>query len=110
MGCSNLIGLHLCAILQIKKKWLACLTQVNFLLNRKVHTESSERWLERLKAEKVPVVVCLTFADRLYTEIMHKKSGDKLSELLDRELNVCYHQFALYLCIRYHFCSLKGVH
>ena len=47
----------------------------------------------------MPVLVCLTFADRLYTEIMHTNSGHKLPELLDREINVCYHLFALYLCI-----------
>ncbi len=37
---------------------------------RKVHTESSKKWLERLQEEKVPVLVCLTFADKLYAEHM----------------------------------------
>ncbi len=33
---------------------------------RKVHTESAKKWLERLEGEPVPVLVCLTFADKLY--------------------------------------------
>ena len=42
---------------------------------RKVHTESAKKWLERLEEESVPVLVCLTFADKLYAEWMSKDSA-----------------------------------
>ncbi len=45
---------------------------------RKVHTESSKKWLDRLQVEKVPVLVCLTFADKLYAE--HMKDGEHLTD------------------------------
>ena len=35
-----------------------------------MHTQSAKKWLERLQVEKVPVLVCLTFADKLYAEHM----------------------------------------
>ncbi len=31
-----------------------------------MHTESTKKWLERLEEEPVPVLVCLSFADKLY--------------------------------------------
>ena len=37
---------------------------------RKVHTQSAKKWLERLHKEKIPVLVCLTFGDKLYAEHM----------------------------------------
>ncbi len=45
---------------------------------RKVHTESSKKWLDRLQVEKVPVLVCLTFADKLYAE--HMNDGEHLTD------------------------------
>ena len=39
---------------------------------RKVHCESSKKWLGILRAKKVPVLVCLTHADKLYSEYMTK--------------------------------------
>ena len=45
---------------------------------RKVHTESSKKWLDRLQVEKVPVLVCLTFADKLYAE--HMKDAKYLTD------------------------------
>ena len=59
---------------------------------RKHHTESSEKWLERLQVEKVPVLVCLTFADKLYAEHMTKdgKHPDKrcMKRRLQEQLQV----------------------
>ena len=43
---------------------------IHCMLCRKVHTQSAKKWLERLQVEKVPVLVCLTFADKLYAEHM----------------------------------------
>ena len=37
--------------------------------NRKANSESSEKWVTKLKQREVPVLVCLTYADRLYSEI-----------------------------------------
>lgn len=45
---------------------------------RKAHTQSAKKWLERLQEEKVPVLVCLTFGDKLYAE--HMKQGKHLRE------------------------------
>jgi GTP-binding protein EngB required for normal cell division len=40
--------------------------------SRKAHTESSKKWLEMLEDKSVPVLVCLTYADKLYAECMGK--------------------------------------
>ena len=33
-----------------------------------MHTESARKWLEMLEEKSVPVLVCLTFGDKLYAE------------------------------------------
>ena len=48
------------------------------LCHRKAHTQSAKKWLERLQVEKVPVLVCLTFGDKLYAE--HMRQGKHLKE------------------------------
>ena len=45
---------------------------------RKAHTQSAKKWLKRLQEEKVPVLVCLTFGDKLYAE--HMIQGKHLRE------------------------------
>ena len=39
---------------------------------RKAHTESAKKWLEVLEDKSVPVLVCLTYGDKLYAECMGK--------------------------------------
>ena len=39
-------------------------------MHRRIHTLSAKKWLERLQVEKVPFLVCLTYADKLYAEYM----------------------------------------
>jgi len=39
---------------------------------RKAHTKATQEWLDRLAHENVYVLVCLTYADKLYAELMHK--------------------------------------
>ncbi|XP_064392637.1 uncharacterized protein LOC135340244 isoform X2 [Halichondria panicea] len=39
---------------------------------RKAHTQSAKKWLEMLEDKSVPVLVCLTYADKLYAEHMGK--------------------------------------
>ena len=38
--------------------------------HRKAHTESAKKWLELLEEKSVPVLVCLTYTDKLYAECM----------------------------------------
>ena len=58
------------------RKGKAIYTCTSFL--RKAHTQSAKKWLERLQIEKVPVLVCLTFGDKLYAE--HMIQGKHLRE------------------------------
>ena len=37
---------------------------------RRVGSQSAKQWLDRLQRENVPVLVCLTFADKFYAEYM----------------------------------------
>ena len=53
---------------------------------RKVHTESCKKWLERLQVEQVPVLVCLTFADKLYAEHMSNEGKDPDKIFMKREV------------------------
>ena len=39
---------------------------------RKAHTKSAKKWLQLLEDKSVPVLVCLTYADKLYAECMGK--------------------------------------
>ena len=55
---------------------------------RKVHTESAKKWLERLQEENVPVLVCLTFADKLYAEHMTEDGKHPPKEGMKYELRV----------------------
>ena len=43
---------------------------------RKITSDSAKEWIQRLKEHDVPVIVCMTFADELYTEAM-KEEQDK---------------------------------
>ena len=40
------------------------------LVLRRAHTESTKEWLNILAKENVPVLICLSFADKLYAELM----------------------------------------
>lgn len=67
---------------------------------RKAHTQSAKKWLERLQEEKVPVLVCLTFGDKLYAEHMiqgkHLReeerypSVDYMRHTVKEQLSVCF--------------------
>ena len=39
---------------------------------RKAHTKATQEWLDRLAQENVYVLVCLTYGDKLYAELMSK--------------------------------------
>ena len=44
-------------------------------LFRRAHTESAKKWLSKLQEANIPVLVCLTFTDKLYTEISDEICG-----------------------------------
>ena len=58
-------------------KLLLSLTQIIvFVVDyRRAHTESTNQWLSILERENVPVLICLTFGDKLFAELMGK-DGD----------------------------------
>jgi hypothetical protein len=67
------------------------------MLCRKAHTESAKKWLEMLEDKSVPVLVCLTYADKLYAECMGRdgshpdplKIKQKMAE--EREVSEYHH-------------------
>ena len=66
---------------------------------RKAHTLSCKKWLDRLQAEKIPFLVCLTYADKLYAEHMSTGSDQEvvypekqeMLRVLDKQLHVSCH-------------------
>ena len=79
---------------------------------RKAHTPSAKKWLERLQIEKVPVLVCLTFGDKLFAEHMiqgrHLKEEERyppvecMKHQVKEQLLVCfYFTTSPCLCILY---------
>ena len=65
-----------------------------FISDRKAHTQSAKKWLERLHKENVPVLVCLTFGDRLYAEHINEKGvhppKDFMSTVVKEQRSVSY--------------------
>ena len=56
------------------------------ILYRRAHTESAKKWLSKLKEkENVPVLVCLTFADQLYSEIAKQICGKETQKFPPRK-------------------------
>ena len=49
-----------------------CQNHLYYYFCRKAHTESAKKWLEVLEDKSVPVLVCLTYGDKLYAECMEK--------------------------------------
>ena len=58
--------------------------------DRKAHTQSAKKWLEMLEDKSVPVLVCLTYADKLYAEHMGKDgSHPEVSHIQQRVAEEC---------------------
>ena len=51
---------------------MICKQSFYFHYGRKAHTKSAKKWLEVLEDKSVPVLVCLTYGDKLYAECMGK--------------------------------------
>ena len=70
-------------------------------MDRKAHTQSAKKWLERLQKEHVPVLICLTFGDKLYAEHMTRKgehpSKNFMTKLIKEQLSV--RSYTLTLCV-----------
>ena len=60
--------------------------------HRRAHTESTKQWLNILDKENVPVLICLSFADKLFAELMGKNEDfdiEKVKDGVEKQLNVC---------------------
>ena len=59
---------------------------------RRAHTESTKQWLSILESEKVPVLICLTFADKLFAELMGNNGDYDIGQVklgVEKQLKVC---------------------
>ena len=59
---------------------------------RRIHSKSFEDWLSILDKENVPVLICLTFADKLFAELMGENENydiEKIKLEMEQQLNVC---------------------
>jgi len=71
---------------------------------RKAHTKATQEWLDRLAQENVYVLVCLTYADKLYAELMdkggrHPNPAAAKSELMKQaEVSYAYLFLIIYYC------------
>lgn len=65
---------------------MKCNTSTLFILAllcftcRKISTSLAKEWLRQLQIEDVPLLVCLTHADRLYAECMKKDQDPNPNE------------------------------
>ena len=65
---------------------------------RRAHTEAVAEWLKILEEEKVPVLVCLSFADKLFSEYMKGSEYPENREVksaLENELKVNIKRFLI---------------
>ena len=61
------------------------------LFARRAHTESTKQWLSILERENVPVLICLTFADKLFAELMGENGNCDIKKIeagIEEQLNV----------------------
>jgi len=62
---------------------------LSFLVYRSLSSESFSKWLEVLKGKEVPMLVCLTHADRLYAAHMTDPTDfPDVKDILETELKV----------------------
>ena len=54
--------------------------------SRRVGSQSAKQWLDRLQREKIPVLVCLTFADKFYAEHMTEDGQHPKTETMKYHL------------------------
>ena len=65
---------------------------MTFFFYRRAHTESTKEWLSILERENVPVLMCLTFADKLFAELMGENGDcdiEKVKLGVEKQLSVC---------------------
>ena len=65
---------------------------LNVIVGRRAYTESTKQWLSILEKENVPVLICLTFADKLFAELMGEDGdcdNEKIKTGIEEHLNVC---------------------
>ena len=59
----------------------------HLLCYRRIHTESARHWLDRLEEDSVQLLVCLTFADQLYEELMSEDGTHPSPEIVKKEIS-----------------------
>ena len=69
---------------------------INILFSRRVHSNAAAQWLKILEDENVPVLICLSFADKLFSEQMidgkypeKNKVKNQLKVQLDVSMKKC---------------------
>ncbi len=76
-------------------------SHVSCTVSRDVASEASNSWLDTLQSKDVPMLVCLTYADKFYAEQMGNDSEhpeeSKIKQALQRQLQVIKYSFALLL-------------
>ena len=73
---------------------------------RRVNTDSAKKWLHQMDESGVPVLLCLTHADKFYANECLKKHGKDCSKeiakkLILQELEVVYILGHLLIFVRY---------
>ena len=67
---------------------------------RRVHTESTKEWLTILDREKVSILICLSFADKLFAELMGENGDCDAATVkvgVQKQLNVCVFLYDVYI-------------
>lgn len=59
------------------------------LLYRRAHTTSAEKWLKVLQSKSVPVLVCLTHADKLFAQFMDNEESE-IRKRIEEEKKVSF--------------------
>ena len=73
-----------CTSLLMALSAIACILSHCLPVFRKIHTESAKVWLDKLG--NVPLLVCLTFADKLYAEHMTEDGKHPDKEFMKFEI------------------------
>ena len=83
---------------------------------RRIGTDAAKQWLCKLKEEEVPVLVCLTHADRLYADLIPKDKSETLEptgfkqQQIGRELQVCQMKYCFCGYCAYNTACLQIIH
>ncbi len=68
-----------------------------YILCRRISSDTAKEWLKNLKKAEVPVIVCLTYADRLYMECIEESGGTspRPTDVVKRKIRKDLHVYCL---------------